>query len=61
MRTDSKEDTCHISSFKCHSVYLILGLLGRRLIEDGVYKWAALISKIKTEENEIMCQFNSKQ
>ena len=35
-----------ISSFKRRGVYLIVGLLG-----------AAFISKIKMEENEIMCQF----
>ena len=36
------------SSFKRSSVYLILGLLD-----------AAFISKIKIEENEIMCQFKT--
>ena len=29
----------------------------RRLLEGGVYKRAAFMSKIKIEENEIMCQF----
>ena len=28
----------------------------RRLIEGGVYKRVAFISKVKIEENEIMCQ-----
>ena len=31
----------------------------RRLIEGGVCKRAAFISKIKTEENEIMFQFKT--
>ena len=34
-----------VSSFKRRGVYLILGLLG-----------AAFISKVKIQENEIMCQ-----
>ena len=37
-----------ISSFKHRGVYLILGLLN-----------AAFISKIKTKENKIMCQFKA--
>ena len=31
----------------------------RRLQEDGVYKRAVFISRIKIEENEIMCQFKA--
>ena len=31
----------------------------RRVLEGGVYKRAVFISKIKIEENEIMCQFKT--
>ena len=31
----------------------------RRLLESGVYKRVAFISKIKIEENEIICQFKT--
>ena len=31
----------------------------RRLLEGGVYRRAAFISKIKKQENEIMCQFKA--
>ena len=31
----------------------------RRLLEAGVYKRAASISKIKVEENEFFCQFKT--
>ena len=31
----------------------------RRLMEGGIYKREAFISKIKMEENEIMCQFKT--
>ena len=37
-----------ISSFKRHGVYLILGLLVRRLFQG-----------VKIEENEVMCQFKA--
>ena len=46
-----------ISSFKRRGVYLILGLLG--LIERCVHKRVSFISKIKIQENEIMCQFKT--
>ena len=54
-----------ISSFKRRGVYLILGLLGaafirvRPLLESSVFRRAAFNSKIKIEENEIMCQFKT--
>ena len=42
------EKDYRISSFKRGGVYLVLGFLG-----------AAFISKIKIEEDEIMCQFKA--
>ena len=31
----------------------------RRILGGGVFKRAAFISKLKIEENEIMCQFET--